>query len=68
MSGTGPASPSSTAAAGPVPVVLGDPVRSKGGRLIFAAKFMHRSSVGSAALAGGDGDAGALCALKEVRP
>jgi hypothetical protein len=67
MSGTGPASPCSPAAAGPVPVLLGRLARPKRGRLIFAAKFTHRSSVGSAAL-GGVTAMLVLCALKEVRP
>jgi len=54
-----------TAAAGPVPVALGDPgARSVAcGRLNFAAKFMHRSDVGSAALKGSDGG-GCFCPLK----
>jgi hypothetical protein len=68
MSGTDPASPQLTAAAGSVPVALdGSGARHRCGRLIFAAKFMHRSGVGSAALKGGDGGA-CVCALKEVRP
>jgi hypothetical protein len=54
MSGTDPASPWLTAAAGSVPVVLDDRacLRHRCDRLIFAAKFLHRSEVGSAALLG----------------
>ena len=57
MSGTGPALPWFRTAAGPVPAAFGDHgvPRRPSGRHNFAAKFMHRSGVGSAALKGSDG-------------